>query len=88
MSEIRVECYSGYRADERPVRFHLGENSFEVAEVQDSWYSPGERWFRVLASDRNIYVLRHDERQDIWTLDAFRAAAPRSADEHHSLGHA
>ena len=75
MREIRVECYSGYRADERPLRFTLGEKNYEVADVQDSWYSPGARWFRVLAADGNVYVLRHDEAQDFWTLDAFRAGA-------------
>ena len=30
MREIRVECYSGYRADERPLRFTLGERRYEV----------------------------------------------------------
>ena len=31
-------------------------------------------YFRVLATDGNYYVLRHDEAQDFWTLDGFRAA--------------
>lgn len=78
MREIKVECYSGYRADERPLRFRLGERTYEVAEVHDSWYSPGVRWFRVLADDGNVYVLRHDEGQDLWTLDAFRSKRDRS----------
>jgi hypothetical protein len=29
-----------------------------------------------LAGDGNYYVLRHDEAQDVWTLDGFRAASP------------
>jgi len=28
----------------------------------------------VRADDGNFYVLRHDEVQDLWTLDAFRSA--------------
>jgi hypothetical protein len=28
--------------------------------------------FKVLADDNNIYILRHDEAEDIWTLDSFR----------------
>lgn len=68
-----VECYAGYRADERPVRFHLRGRKFEIVEVQDRWYSPDATYFRVLAEDGNFYVLRHDERQDQWSLDAFRA---------------
>jgi hypothetical protein len=76
--EIHVECYSGYRADERPLRFRLGENLLEVRELEDSWYSPAARFFRVRANDENIYVLRHDEPQDTWTLDAYRAVSSRS----------
>ncbi len=70
---IHVESYSGYRADERPVRFVLAGRTFEVMEVEDRWYSPGAIFFRVLASDGNRYVLRHEEAQDTWSLEAFRA---------------
>jgi hypothetical protein len=73
MSSIRVECYAGYRGDERPVRFTLGERTYEVWDVEDQWYSPAAIYFRVKADDGNIYVLRHDEMQDQWTLEGFRA---------------
>jgi len=71
-SGITVECYAGHRADERPQRFTLHGRRYEVTEVDDRWYSPGACYFRVRADDGNVYVLRHDERQDAWTLDAFR----------------
>jgi hypothetical protein len=74
MREIRVECYSGYRADERPLRFVLRGREFQVQELDGQWYSPEDTYFRVRADDGNYYVLRHDEIQDIWTLDGFRAA--------------
>ena len=45
----------------------------EVAEVEDQWYGVSAMYFRVRAKDGNIYVLRHDEESDLWTLDAFRA---------------
>jgi hypothetical protein len=73
MHTIRVECYAGYRADERPLRFVLCGRTFEVAEVEDRWYSPGMIYFRVRATDGDFYVLRHDEGMDVWTLEAFRA---------------
>jgi hypothetical protein len=79
MLEIRVECYAGYRADERPLRFELRGRSFEVAEVEDRWYSPGAVYFRVRSDDGNFYVLRHDEGADTWTLDAFRSAQATGA---------
>jgi hypothetical protein len=77
MSEIRVECYAGYRADERPLRFVLRGREFQVEELDGQWYSPAAIYFRVRANDGNFYVLRHDEVQDSWTLDAFRAARVR-----------
>ncbi len=75
---VRVETYSGFKADERPLRLHLSERSLEVAAIEDRWYSPGETYFRVLTSDGDRYVLRHTEAQDVWTLTAYRKA-PNSA---------
>jgi hypothetical protein len=72
MTEVKVECYAGYRADQRPIRFTLGEQVLEIRGIEDQWYSPAARYFRVLASDGDIHILRHDEEQDRWTLDAFR----------------
>ena len=74
MKEIRVECYAGYRADEKPLRFAIRGRPFGICEIDDQWYSPGATYFRVLADDGNFYILRHDEQQDLWTLDGFRAA--------------
>jgi hypothetical protein len=74
---IFVECYSGYRADERPVRFSFGDVRLEITSVDDRWYSPDASYFRVLASDGNLYVLRHDHERDCWAIDAFRARGLR-----------
>ena len=71
---MRVECYSGQRADEWPLRFTLGDRTLEVEQVEDRWYSPGAMYFRVRAGDGNYYVLRHDQIEDQWALEAFRAA--------------
>ena len=78
-ASISVECYAGHRADERPLRFTLRGRTYEVVEVDDQWYSPEARYFRVRADDGNLYVLRHDESKDAWTLDAFRAVRPPTA---------
>jgi hypothetical protein len=78
MHDICVECYAGYRADERPVRFSFGDNSLEITSIDDRWYSPDASYFRVLASDGNLYVLRHDFERDTWAIDAFRARGPHS----------
>jgi len=74
MGELcQVECYAGYKADERPVRFHLSGHAFEVLEVQDRRYDPAATYFKVKADDGNLYILRHSL-EDGWTLQAFRRA--------------
>ena len=77
MSEMHVECYAGYRADQRPIRFTLRGRVFEITEVEDQWYSPGAIYFRVRTQDGDYFVLRHDEPQDVWSLDAFRSSRER-----------
>jgi hypothetical protein len=69
---LRVECYSGFKAVERPLRFQLGERWLEVEEVLDRWYDPHAIYFRVRANDGCLYVLRHSEPDDAWTLESFR----------------
>ncbi len=75
MTFIRVETYSGYRADQRPTQFRAGDQVYKVREVEDQWYSPGAAYFKVLADDGNRYILRHEAEQDRWTLEAFRAGS-------------
>ena len=72
MIPVRVESYSGYKSDQRPVRFILGNRTYQIELIEDQWYSPSAIYFRVHADDGNIYVLRHEEGQDEWTLEAFR----------------
>jgi len=74
--KLRVECYAGYKGEETPRAFHLGDRRVEVKEVLDQWLAPDHRYFKVAASDGDVYVLRHDEATGDWTLGAFRRADP------------
>jgi hypothetical protein len=74
---VRVETYSGYKADERPLRIVFAAQTLEIAEVEDRWYSPGATYFRVLAENGDRYVLRRDDAQDVWSLTAYRSAGKR-----------
>jgi hypothetical protein len=71
---VRVECYAGHKGDERPVRVEIGRQMTEVRAVEDRWYSPGATYFRVLLITGERYVLRRDDAQEVWSLEAFRAA--------------
>ncbi len=71
---IRVECYAGYRAEQEPLAFWLGERRLGVNSIVDRWFSPTQRWFKVDAEDGHTYVLRHDERSHDWEIAAFTRA--------------
>ncbi len=71
---VRVECYSGCKADERPLRLLLRDGVKEVLTIEDRWYSPGLTYFRVVTEDGDRYLLRHEEAQDVWSLAGYRAA--------------
>ena len=68
---ITVESYAGYRAEQEPRAFRLGERRVEVREILDRWAAPDQRWFKVQADDGHTYILRYDERSDEWELAAF-----------------
>ena len=69
---LRVQCYAGRKADERPVRFQLGNREYVVEEVLDQWYGPDETFYKVCADDGNLYILRHYAAADEWRLESFR----------------
>jgi hypothetical protein len=68
-----VECYAGYRGEQTPRRFILLSHCFEVDELLDCWLGPDHRYFKVLADDGGVYILRHDTRHDSWELTMFAA---------------
>lgn len=64
-----MRCYSGYKADERPVSFLLQDGERRTVEnVIDQWYGEDHTYFKVLADDHMVYVLRHDRGLDEWAL--------------------
>jgi hypothetical protein len=69
---VRVECYSGYKADERPSKITIAQQVEQIVQIEDHWYSPGETFFRVLLENGDRYVLRHVEAQDLWFIQDFR----------------
>jgi len=75
-SGMRVECYAGYRGEQEPRAFWLGERRVAALEIVDRWVAPDRRYFKVRADDGHFYILRHDEAKEQWTLGAFTRSAP------------
>jgi hypothetical protein len=61
-------------ADERPVRFHMGERACFVEEILDQWYGQDDSFFKVRADDGNLYILRQHRSTPgrPWSLESFR----------------
>lgn len=74
---VQVECYSAYKAEERPVRFRIDDYQYKIEDILDQWYGPEQSWFKVRAHDGNVYILRRSSSvpEDAWDLVSFRSAA-------------
>jgi|SRR5215831_8434169 len=57
---VQVECHSGWKADERSVRFRLEGHEYTAEEILDQWCGPDYSFFKVRTDDGNVYVLRHE----------------------------
>lgn len=78
--KLSVECYSGRKADERPVRFWLEGKLYHVQRVLDHWYDPDHIFYKVRADDGNLYVLRQQTStlNRTWDLVSFRETREES----------
>ena len=75
---VSVECYCGYKADERPLKLNLRDGAREVVAIEDRWHSPGATYFRVVVDGGDRYLLRHEEAQDVWSIAGYRAGGSGS----------
>jgi len=66
--KIEVTAYSGYKANERPLYILLDDKRLEVNGVLDRWYGQEHDYFKVLASDGRVYLLKWHRFLDIWFL--------------------
>lgn len=65
---IKVETYSGYKADEYPKKFWIEEKLFEIMDIEDRWYSPEYSYYKVFADDGKTYILRQYLENSQWEI--------------------
>lgn len=72
---IKVECYSGYKADEYPKCFYWDDERFEIKEVLDRWFQgdqnpdwPVADYFKVCTTCGRQYIIKHEIKSDVWYL--------------------
>ncbi len=68
---IKVNCYAGYRAEQSPQRFSIGERSLQVVEILDRWLSPEQRYFKLRTEDSGIYILHYLSKSDRWEISMY-----------------
>ncbi len=64
--EVKVECYSGYKADESPRRVFIRERPLEVTRIVDRWYDLHGNYYKVELESRGIYLLKQELKRDKW----------------------
>jgi len=59
---------------ERPLSFRAGAHEYAVDAHLDTWYGFDDTWYKVRASDGNLYILRHQpsSADAPWSLESFR----------------
>jgi hypothetical protein len=62
--KVRVVCYEGYRAEETPRAFFLGERRVEVIRILDRWRGEDHEYVKGDGSDDARYILRYDRSRD------------------------
>ena len=66
---IKVHAYSGYKANERPTAFVVDDGRYNVTHIIDRWYGEEHDYFKVLADDGKIYLLKWHRITDTWVLE-------------------
>ena len=66
--KVRVVCYEGYKAEETPRAFLLGERRIEVVRVLDRWRGENHEYVKLDGSDGARYILRYDRSRDEWEI--------------------
>ena len=65
---LKVIAYSGYKANERPLRLILGAKKLKIMRVIGKWIGEDHDYFKCLADDGQVYLLKWHRIQDQWHL--------------------
>lgn len=67
--KIEVVAYSGYKANERPLCLILDEQRLGVKRTLDTWYGVEHDYFKVLADNGKVYLLKWHRSLDMWFIE-------------------
>ena len=73
--KVHVLFYEGYRAEETPRAFLLGERRVEVVRILDRWRGEDHEYVKLDGSDGARYILRHDRARGEWEIQMMESPA-------------
>jgi hypothetical protein len=76
---VSVTFSSGDDGYALPEAFTLGDHTFQVSEVIDGWFGADHAYVKLVASDDDIYILRHDLIADEWEIVLMESAPQKSS---------
>lgn len=65
---IKVDCRPGHSGEAVPDVLRLGRRRVKVVTLLDNWPGSDHHYFKVMAEDGAVYVVRHDLPAQIWEL--------------------
>jgi hypothetical protein len=65
----KVNAYSGYKANERPLSFTIDDKRLEVRDLISRWAEPEKDFFKVIADDDKVYTLSWNRKSDMWLIE-------------------
>lgn len=65
---VRVECRSEHEYAERPLALTWEGQRLEISQILARWRAPGEKRFRVRASDGRVFEMVYLEASDEWHI--------------------
>lgn len=75
---IDVECYCGYKKDEKPISFYFQDQHWKIKEIIDRWYDGGINpkrqifnYFKVMTENEKIFILRYNPDLRNWAVQVF-----------------
>lgn len=66
--EIEVIAYSGYKANERPLKLRFNRKVLKVKKVLDRWAEQDHDVFKIRAEDDRTYLIKWQRCLDVWLL--------------------
>lgn len=70
-----VETRTAAPGEAEPVGFLLGDRRIAILEIVDRWPAPEQTYYKVLADDGALYILRREAVSADWDMTFFRAMA-------------